>query len=228
MSLLNDTNPHVTVTFSLPPDFVAADDGERETVISVQTANSTPSIKVLDWHHPSIADGQWNFSFPHLYSNIGVKYQINIQMFHDRRALLLEQDYFVIVNRLPHRQTLHLSPIGLLYIEAQEPASFATEQAVTISLHESEQPEVQLVRVSHNEKTATSFYLKYDPDSVLPGKRYALTGIENRYHQRISVSPSQVELAPASYLSHSSRLQTFNQWLTRPLRLFTDALGKIR
>lgn len=228
MSLLNDENPHVTVTFSLPPDFVAADDGEGETVISVQVVNSTPPIKVLDWCHPSIADGQWNFSFPHRYSSIGVKYQINVQMFHNRRALLLEQDYFVIVNCAPHRQTLHLSPIGLLYVEVQEPEAIAAEQAVTISLHESEQPEVQLVRVSHDEQTATSFYLKYDPDSVLPGKRYALTGIENRYHQRISVSPGQVELAPASDLPRSSRLETFNQWLARSLRLFTDAPGKIR
>ncbi|MFW8696289.1 hypothetical protein, partial [Mesorhizobium japonicum] len=84
-----------------------------------------------------------------------------------------EQDYFVTVNNTPHRQTLHLSPIGFLYVEAQEAEIVAPEEAVTISLHEAESPEVELVHVKQDEQSVSGFYLKYHPDSVIPGKRYA-------------------------------------------------------
>jgi hypothetical protein len=43
---------------------------------------------------------------------------------------------------------------------------------------------------------ATSFYLEYDPDSVAPGKRYTLTGTENRYRNSIPVYPESVVLNP--------------------------------
>ena len=228
MSLSNEEFPIITLTFSLPPDFIAPVDGDNETVIEVQVANSKQPINVKDWRHPSITDGQFSFAFPHRYSDIGVKYRINIRMFHNQQPLLLEQDYFVIVNHAPYRQTLHLSPIGYLYVEVQEPEAVAAEQAVTISLHETGNPEVELVRVSHDEHTATSFYLKYDPDDVVPGKRYALSGIENRYHQHLSVSPGYIELVPTPRPESSRLLQTRNQWLDTPLRWFTDAVAKIR
>lgn len=228
MSLSNEESPIITLTFSLPPHFIAPLDGDNETVIEVRIANSKQPINVKDWRHPSITDGQFSFSFAHCYPDIGVKYRINIQMFHNQQPLLLEQDYFVIVNHAPYRQTLHLSPIGYLYVETQEPDSVAAEQAVTVSLHETGNPEVELVRVTHDEQTATSFYLKYDPDDVAPGKRYTLSGIENRYHQSISVFPEQVELVPTPRPASSRRLQTLNQWLDTPLRLFTDAIAKIR
>lgn len=228
MSLLNEETPNITLTFSLPPDFIAPLDGENETVIGVQVANARQPINVKDWRYPSVTDARLNFSFAHRYSDISVKYRINIQMFHNQQPLLLEQDYFVIVNHAPYRQTLHLSPIGYLHVEVQEPEAVPAEQAVTVSLHENGNPEVELVRVTHDEQTAASFYLKYDPDDVIPGKRYALSGIENRYHQRLSVSPEHVELLPTPRQPSSRLLQTLNQWLEAPLRLFTDATTKIR
>jgi hypothetical protein len=228
MSLLNEETPNITLTFSLPPDFIAPLDGDSETIIDIQVANANQPIKVKNWRYPSITDGQFSFSFAHHYLDISVKYRINIQMFHNQQPLLLEQDYFVIVNHAPYHQTLHLSPIGYLYVEVQEPKAVAAEQAVTVSLHETGNPEVELVRVTHDEQTATSFYLKYDPDDVVPGKRYALSGIENRYHQRISVSPGPIELLPTPQPASSRLLLTLNQWLDTPLRLFTDTIGKIR
>jgi hypothetical protein len=228
MSLLKDSPRNVTVTFSLPPVFIAPLDGKNETVIDIQVVNAQQPVNVKNWKQPAIVDGQWNFSFPHRYDGVSVKYRIRIQMFHDERPLLLEQDYFVIVHRAPYHQTLHLSPIGYLYVEVQSPQAIASEQAVTISLHEKSNPELELARVSHDEQTATSFYLRYDPDQAVPGKHYALTGIENRYHQQVSVSPGPVELVPLPTPISSRLVQAFQGWLKDPLRLFTDSLPKIR
>ncbi|WP_248744292.1 MULTISPECIES: hypothetical protein [unclassified Pseudomonas] len=228
MSLLNESLQNITVTFSLPAEFSVPLDGDNETVVDVQVINNRQPLSIKHWKHPSIVDGQWNFSFPHRYSDVSVKYRVIIQLFHNGQPLLLEQDHFVIVYQAPHRQTLHLSPIGYLYVEVQEPEMIPPEQAITISLHENESPDVELARVSHDEETATSFYLEYDPEHVVPGKRYALTGIENRYHQRLSVFPEAIELVPATRLPRSRLLRVIDQWLNEPLRLFTDSLSKIR
>ncbi|WP_456024353.1 hypothetical protein [Pseudomonas protegens] len=228
MSLLPEQTSIVTVDFRLPTDFRAPAGGVNETVVSVKVANSTSAINIKDWRHSSIFDVGWKFSFPHHYSDVGVKYQINVQMFHDQQPLLVELDYFVIVNTAPHRQTLHLSPIGFLYVEVQAPQAIAEHEAVTISLHDVGHPETELARVMHDEQTAPSFYLQYDPGSVIPGKRYELSGIENRYHQSIPVTPWHVELAPISHKSSSRLSLWISQYLQKPLRLFTDAGGKIR
>lgn len=228
MSLIDESAQTINITFSLPPDFNAPLDGNNETVVDVQRVNPRQTTNIKHWRHPSIVGGQWNFRFPHRHSEVSVKYRITIQLFHNRQPLLLEQAHFVIVHQAPHRQTLHLSPIGYLYVEVQEPKMIPPEQAITISLHENESPDVELARVSHDEETATSFYLKYDPEHVVPGKRYALTGIENRYHQRLSVFPEDVELVPATRAPRSRLSGMINQWLNEPLRLLTDSLSKIR
>lgn len=228
MSLLHEPTPIVTVDFRLPPNFRAPEGGENETVVSVKVVNSTSPINIKDWRHSSVFDVDWKFSFPHQYNDVGVKYQINVQMFHDQQPLLVALDYFVIVNTAPHRQTLHLSPIGFLYVEVQEPSVVAEHEAVTISLHDADDPNTQLTRVTQDEQTAASFYLQYDPDRVIPGKRYALSGVENRYHQSIAVTPWHVELAPVSPTLSLRLSQWISQWLEKPLRLFTDVDGKIR
>lgn len=228
MSQLNESPHTINVTFSLPPDFNAPLDGNNETVVDVQLINTRQTTSVKHWRYPSIVDGQWNFRFPHRLTDVSVKYRVTIQLFHNGQPLLLEQEHFIIVHQAPHRQTLHLSPIGYLYVEVQEPEMIPPEQAITISLHEKESPDVELARVSHDEETAISFYLKYDAAHVVPGKRYALTGIENRYHQRLSVFPEAIELVPATRPPQSRLLRTIEQWLNEPLRLFTDSLSKIR
>ncbi|WP_085712824.1 MULTISPECIES: hypothetical protein [unclassified Pseudomonas] len=228
MSQLNESPQTINVTFSLPPEFIAPLDGNNETVVDVQLISTVQTTSVKHWRHPSIVDGQWNFRFPHRHSEVSVKYRVTIQLFHNGQPLLLEQEHFVIVHQAPHRQTLHLSPIGYLYVEVQEPEMIPPEQAITISLHENESPDVELARVSHDEETATSFYLEYDPEHVVPGKRYALTGIENRYHQRLSVFPEAIELVPVTRPARSRLLRVIDQWLNAPLRLFTDSPSKIR
>lgn len=228
MSLLNTQSPSVTLNFSLPPEFQPPFDGDNETIVSVKAINSKSVVTVDEWRRPRFFDSGWKFQFLHPYDDIGVRYQINVQMFHNQQPLLVEQDYFVIVNQTPHRQTIHLSPIGLLYVEVQQPDTFAAEEAVTVSLHEVADPSVELIRVMHDEQTASSFYLKYDPQKITPGKRYALTGIESRYHQQITVSPGHVELAPVSPGQPGRLAQKLSQWAQAPLRLFTDATAKIR
>lgn len=198
MSLVtNESNSRVGLTFSLPPDFQAPAGGHQETVIDIHVV-SKPSqpIKVGSWRYASIVDGQWTFWFQHAHVNIGVKYRVRIQLFHDNKPLLLQQDHFIIVNNTPHRETVHLSPIGQLYVSVQEPRDIPAEEAVTVRLHEIDQPEIELVRVTQDEQRATSFYLKYDADKVLPGKRYSLTGTDNRYNGALSVSPGIVQLLP--------------------------------
>ncbi|RBC00270.1 hypothetical protein C3E97_017750 [Pseudomonas sp. MWU12-2115] len=228
MSLLNQQPPSVTLNFSLPADFVAPQGGISETRVSVKRLNSAAPVTIKDWRHASLYDAGWKFDFPHPYSDVGVKYQVNVQMLHNRQPLLIELDYFVTVNKAPHRQTLHLSPIGQLYVEVQEPTTVPAEEAVTIRLHQLEQPQVELVRVNHDEQTATSFYLKYDPESVIPGKRYVLSAVENRYHQAVPVSPGSIELSPVAREQQAWSFQALMHWLEKPLRLFTDADAKIR
>ena len=228
MSLLQDPASAVTLNFSLPAAFQIPFDGEHETIVSIEVVNPKLATPAREQRFARLFEGDGKFEFAHSHTNIGVKYRITVRMFHNRQPLLLDQEHFVIVNTLPHRQTVHLSPIGLLYVEVQEPESFPTEEAVTISLHEADSPDVELVRVSHDEQTATSFYLRYDPASVTPGKRYALSGIENRYHQRIPVSPGRIELCPPPREQRGWFMQTLAQWLEKPLRLFTDAESKIR
>ncbi|UVK89510.1 hypothetical protein LOY52_05420 [Pseudomonas sp. B21-051] len=228
MSLLNQNTPNVTLHFSLPADFVAPQGGPSETRVSVKRVNASAPVMIKEWRQASLYDVGWKFDFPHPYSDVGVKYQVRVQMVHNHQPLLIELDYYVIVNKAPHRQTLHLSPIGQLYVEVQEPATVPTEKAVTVSLHEYEQPQVELARVDHDEQTATSFYLKYDPGSVVPGKRYALGAVENRYHQAVSVSPGSIELSPASREHRAWSFQALMHWLEKPLRLFTDAGARIR
>lgn len=228
MSLLYEQSNTVTLNFKLPPEFEVPLDGANETIVNVKVVNAKSPITVKDWRHPAFFGNAWRFNFPHNYSGVGVKYQVNIQMFHNQQPLLVELDYFVVVNQAPYAQTVNLSPIGMLYIEVKVPETLPAEEAITISLHEAAAPEVELVSIKQDEQTATSFYLKYDPDSVIPGKRYALTGIENRYHQHVQVSPGPVELSPVSRNARARLFQSVALWLEKPLRLFTDANAKIR
>ncbi|MFJ2483161.1 hypothetical protein ACIOWE_23090 [Pseudomonas sp. NPDC087598] len=228
MSLLNEQPGIVTLHFNLPTEFQVPLTGENETVVSVKVVNAKSPVTVKDWRHPAFFGNTWKFHFPHNYEGVGVKYQVHIQMFHNQQPLLVELDYFVVVNQAPYSKTVNLSPLGMLYVEVKLPETSPAEEAITISLHEATAPKVELVRIKHDERTATSFYLKYDPDSVIPGKRYALTGVENRYHQQVQVSPGAVELSPVSRNLSARLFQSVALWLEKPLRLFTDAGAKIR
>ena len=198
MNSLEDTNRYITLTFSLPEDFLPPSDGEGETYISVQTANSSTPVKVAQSREPVLRSGRWNFSFAHNYSDVSVKYRVTVSMTHNGAPLLIDLDHFVIVHRAPHRQTLHLSPIGRLYIQAQEPQAVEPEHAVTIVAHEHDNAAVQLTQVHISEQMAEAFYLEYDPDTVVPGKRYTLTATENEYRNSIEVYPHSVVLKPFS------------------------------
>ncbi|WP_085581344.1 MULTISPECIES: hypothetical protein [unclassified Pseudomonas] len=228
MNPLNEVAPLIRLTFSLPETFKAPADGENETVVEVHADNGTAPMKIKAWRTPSIADGQWDFAFEHRLSGIGVRYRISVQLFHDRQPLLVKQDHLVIVNRAPHRQTVHLSPVGYLYVNVQEPETVAPEEAVTISLHEPDSPDVELLRITQDEQSARSFYLRYDPRQLIPGRQYALSGIENRYHQRIAVYPGRAELVPAARAARSAEWPSIIRRLAAPLRLFTDAAAKFR
>ncbi|MGF6396493.1 hypothetical protein ABH905_000159 [Pseudomonas frederiksbergensis] len=198
MNPLENINPYVTLTFSLPEDFLPPSGGEGETYISVHTANSSTPIKVAQSRDPVLRSGRWNFSFAHNYSDISVKYLVTVSMTHNGVPLLIDLDYFVIVHRAPHRQTLHLSPIGRLYLQAQEPQAVQPEHAVTVVAHEHDNTAAQLTQIHISEKMAEAFYLEYDPDTVVPGKRYTLTATENEYRNSIAVSPESVVLKPFS------------------------------
>lgn len=198
MNPLENINPYVTLTFSLPEDFLPPSGGEGETYISVHTANSFAPIKVAQSREPVLRSGRWNFSFAHNYSDVSVKYLVTVSMTHNGVPLLIDLDYFVIVHRAPHRQTLHLSPIGRLYLQAQEPQAIQPEHAVTVVAHEHDDTAAQLTQIHISEKMAEAFYLEYDPDTVVPGKRYTLTATENEYRNSIAVSPGSVVLKPFS------------------------------
>ncbi|MDR6915003.1 hypothetical protein J2X66_001868 [Pseudomonas sp. 3296] len=198
MNLLDNPTHHITLTFSLPEDFMPPAGGEAETYICVYTANTQPPIKVAQSRKPILYGGRWNFTFAHSYSDVSVKYRVNVSMTHNGLPLLIDLDHFIIVHRAPHRQTLHLSPIGRLYIQAQEPQTVAPEHAVTIAAHEHDNATVQLTQVHISEQMAEAFYLEYDPDTVVPGKRYTLTAIENGYRNSIEVYPGSVVLKPFS------------------------------
>ncbi|MBV7496822.1 hypothetical protein ACIPLA_18320 [Pseudomonas sp. NPDC086112] len=198
MNPLENINPHVTLTFSLPEDFLPPSGGEGETYISVHTANSSTPIKVAQSRDPVLRSGRWNFSFAHNYSDVSVKYLVTVSMTHNGVPLLIDLDYFVIVHRAPHRQILHLSPIGRLYLQAQEPQAVQPEHAVTVVAHEHDNTAAQLTQIHISEKMAEAFYLEYDPDTVVPGKRYTLTATENEYRNSIAVSPESVVLKPFS------------------------------
>ena len=197
MNPLENTTPHVTLTFSLPEDYLPPSGGEGETYISVHTANSSTPIKVAQSREPVLRSGRWNFYFAHNYSDVSVKYLVTVNMTHNGAPLLIDLDYFVIVHRAPHRQTLHLSPIGRLYLQAQEPRAVQPEHAVTVVAHEHDDTAAQLTQIHISEKkVAEAFYLEYDPDTVVPGKRYTLAATENEYHNSITVYPGSVVLKP--------------------------------
>ncbi len=199
MNPLENTTPHVTLTFSLPEDYLPPSGGEGETYISVHTANSSTPIKVAQSREPVLRSGRWNFYFAHNYSDVSVKYLVTVNMTHNGAPLLIDLDYFVIVHRAPHRQTLHLSPIGRLYLQAQEPRAVQPEHAVTVVAHEHDDTAAQLTQIHISEKkVAEAFYLEYDPDTVVPGKRYTLAATENEYHNSITVYPGSVVLKPFS------------------------------
>ncbi|MHC8325155.1 hypothetical protein [Pseudomonas sp. LB1P83] len=196
MNPLEDVNPYVTLTFSLPEDFLPPSDGLGETYISVQTANVLSPVTVAQSRKPELYSGRWNFSFAHNYSDVSVKYLVTINMTHNGVPLLIDLDYFVIVHRTPHRQTLHLSPIGRLYIQAQAPRSVEPEHAVTVAAHEHDNTQALVTQIHISEKAAEAFYLEYDPATVVPGKRYTLTATENEYRNSIAVYPGSVVLKP--------------------------------
>lgn len=198
MNPLENTTLHVTLTFSLPEDYLPPSGGEGETYISVHTANSSTPIKVAQSREPVLRSGRWNFYFAHNYSDVSVKYLVTVNMTHNGAPLLIDLDYFVIVHRAPHRQTLHLSPIGRLYLQAQEPRAVQPEHAVTVVAHEHDDTAAQLTQIHISEKMAEAFYLEYDPDTVVPGKRYTLAATENEYHNSITVYPGSVVLKPFS------------------------------
>ncbi|AWM90531.1 hypothetical protein DJ564_06700 [Pseudomonas sp. 31-12] len=198
MTPLENTSNYVTLTFSLPEDFLPPDDGNGETFIGVQTANSSFPINVAQSRTPNLYSGSWNFSFPHNYSDISVKYLVTINMTHNGVPLLIDLDYFVIVHHAPHRQILHLSPIGRLYIQAQAPRTVEPEHAVTVAAHEHDDTQALVTQIHISENQAQAFYLEYDPATVVPGKRYTLTATENEYLNSIAVYPGSVVLKPFS------------------------------
>ena len=198
MNSLDNPTHYITLTLSLPEDFIPPDGGEAETYISVYTANTQALIKVAQSRKPLLYSGRWNFTFAHSYSDVSVKYRVNVSMTHNGVPLLIDLDHFIVVHRAPHRQTLHLSPIGRLYIQAQEPQAVAPEHAVTIVAHEHDNATLQLTQVHISEQMAEAFYLEYDPDTVVPGKRYTLTATENEYRNSIEVYPGSVVLKPFS------------------------------
>jgi len=199
MTSSNEVNSTVTLTFSLPPEFVAPTDGDCETRISIQVANASTPITVTNWGRPAIFSGQWRFSFQHHYTDISVKYQINVAMTRNRQPLLVDMDHYVVVSQVPFRQTVHLSPIGQLFVEAQPPYIVDEREAVTIRAHEQHEPDAELVRINHDEQTAAAFYLNYDPREAIPGKRYALEGRANKYQQPIAVHPATAVLVPVGF-----------------------------
>jgi hypothetical protein len=162
MTPLENTTPYVTLTFSLPEDFLPPSGGEGETYISVHTANSSTPIKVAQSREPVLRSGRWNFYFAHNYSDVSVKYLVTVSMTHNGVPLLIDLDYFVIAHRAPHRQTLHLSPIGRLYLQAQEPRAVQPEHAVTVVAHEHDDTAAQLTQIHISEKNGRG---------VLPGIR---------------------------------------------------------
>lgn len=196
MSASNNQEQYVTLTFSLPQDYYPPNDGEGQTRIRVYTAHSTPPARVAEQSYSLLRGGRWNYSFSHNYSDVSVKYLIKVSMTHNGVPQLIDLDYFVVVHRAPHRQLINLSPIGRLFVQAQEPEAVETEHALTIAAHEQDDTDAQLTQITISEQTATSFYLKYDPDMVAPGKRYSLTGTENRYRNSIPVYPGSVVLNP--------------------------------
>jgi len=198
MNQLENNNPYITLTFSLPEDFLPPSSGEGETYISVHAANSLTPVKVAQSREPILRSGRWNFSFAHNYSDISVKYLVAVSMTHNGAPLLIDLDYFVIVHRTPHQQTLHLSPIGRLYLQAQAPQAVQPEHAVTVVAHEFDDTTAQLTPIHISEKMAEAFYLEYDPETVVPGKRYTLTATENEYLNSIAVYPGSVVLKPFS------------------------------
>lgn len=198
MNPLDNTHPYVTLTFSLPEDFLPPSGGEGQTYISVHTANSSTPIKVAQSREPVLRSGRWNFSFAHNYSDVSVKYLVAVSMTHNGVPLLIDLDYFVIIHRAPHRQTLHLSPVGRLYLQAQAPQAVQPEHAVTVIAHEHNDTTAQLTPIHISEKMAEAFYLEYDPETVVPGKRYTLTATENEYRNSIAVYPGSVVLKPFS------------------------------
>jgi len=195
MSSSDSTNPNVTIIFSLPEDYEPPLDGEGETCVTVYTSNTTTPTKIAQSVYPRLYSSGFNFHFEHNYVDLSVKYRINISMTQNGVPLLVDLDYFVVVHRAPHRQVLHLSPIGRLYIQTQEPRINEPEQALTIAVQEHDTSS-QLTQVDLSEEMAEAFYLEYDPDAVIPGKRYNLTGIENKYRSSISVYPDSVVLKP--------------------------------
>lgn len=198
MTPLENTSNYVTLTFSLPEDFLPPDDGNGETFIGVQTANSSFPIKVAQSRTPNLYSGSWNFSFPHNYSDISVNYLVTINMTHNGVPLLIDLDSFVIVHHAPHRQILHLSPIGRLYIQAQAPRAVEPEHAVTVAAHAHDDTQALVTQIHISENQAQAFYLEYDPATVVPGKRYTLTATENEYLNSIAVYPGSVVLKPFS------------------------------
>jgi hypothetical protein len=104
----------------------------------------------------------------------------------------------VIVHHAPHRQILHLSPIGRLYIQAQAPRAVEPDHAVTVAAHEHDDNQAVVTQIHISENQAQAFYLEYDPATVVPGKRYTLTATENEYLNSIAVYPGSVVLKPFS------------------------------
>ncbi|WP_448106545.1 hypothetical protein [Pseudomonas azerbaijanoccidentalis] len=196
MSASNNQEQYVTLTFSLPQDYYPPSDGEGETRISVYTIHTTSPVNLAEQSYSLLRNGRWNYSFPHNYSDVSVKYLVKVSMTHNGIPLLIDLDYFVIVHRAPHRQIINLSPIGRLYIQAQEAEIVESEHALTIAAHEHGGAYAQLTQVTISEQMATAFYLDYDPDTVTPGKRYTLTGTENKYRNSIQVYPDSVVLNP--------------------------------
>lgn len=196
MSTIDNQHQYITLTLSLPQDFYPPDDGDGETHINVYTAHTNPPTKVAEQSYCVLRGGRWNYSFPHNHDDVSVKYLIKVNMTHNGIPLLIDLDYFVVVHRAPHRQTINLSPIGRLFVQTQEPRIIEPDHALTIAAHQHDATDVQLTQVTISEQMATSFYLEYDPDSVAPGKRYTLTGTENRYRNPISVYPESVVLNP--------------------------------
>lgn len=194
----DEPTSRIGLTLNLPADFRTPLGGQHETVIDVHAMTPTSqSTEVGSWRYASIVESPWTFWFKHNYTtNIGIKYRIRIQFFHDSKPLLLQQDHLIIVNNTPHREILHLSPIGQVYVRVEEPRDIPAEEAVMVRLHEVDSPEMEIARATQDEQGATSFYLKYDPDNVVPGKHYSLTGTDNRYGRELSVTPGLVQLAP--------------------------------
>ena len=197
---MSDTT-EITVIFHMPPGYVPPDKDVLVHVTAHDISNPDISRTVLESSSYKMPTFPWRLVFTLDKTTTpvwGLEHSINVSIFHKKKPVLLECEHLLALTG-DREHHLFLSPEGHVYADNIDPPNRARSGGATWSavLHEVDDS-TAIIGTSTTDWDETGVYVTYDPASIKPAKKYALTGYENDRGVKapLTLHPARIGLTP--------------------------------